>query len=312
MPHKYTIKDLSTKLSIIIKLFGKDDLVSNNIQETTLNTWLTGGGITKKKAIILCNNIGITLEALEAGKDQFIEAIEACYSNQADKDMSKHCKSIAQMCYKETFNDAMFSIISANTLSISKKDMKRFFLDYHHYYYAYNYWNGWFDDENKLVKQKSYVLMLLIKIYAYDEQQNIIRVKFTSKTDQPSIIWSYHGVMIPTSKHLYFIFEKTEGGANDKELVFIITRQRPISNLQGIILAKLGRSDEIPVIPLPAASRIALIQIEENDVIKGEDYLFHQLKEKRIDEVDECIRNKITNVIDQDVLKGYAKPFTAG
>jgi len=190
-------------------------------------------------------------------------------------------------------------VLSETINSINKKELELFFQQFEGYYFGYINWIIW-EKNGKILEAKNSVYKFLVKIHAIDEEHNVIKTKLTTKNELKKVKtgekWVYHGIMIPISRKLYFIFE--ERNVIRRDCVFIITHDKPEDHLRGVLIAESATPIKEVSESFPASSRIRLEKISEDDKNKGEDYLMSQMGYFQQDKIDENIREEINNKIE--------------
>jgi len=282
MPHIYNVTDFKYKISVLAHLFGKESFLKEGIKEPTFNLWLNGGGISRKNALLLCRNIGLSIDDLELSDSAFVDAVIVCYANFTNKDVDQVKDKVTKICntYNHTSHIVNRSILHGLLSTISKEYMKSFYQQYkNNYYFCYMKWIRWNEEPTHHEKENT-IYKLLMKVTDYDEENNEILTQLTSfhqyqsyleNTDRD--VWGFHGTMLPSFNCLHFVYLPVNR-TTDQFFVYLITTRSRGKKLRGILSTESSSPDGLPDFSIPVSTRISLIRIPEEETKKGEKYLF--------------------------------------
>jgi len=299
---------LTIRIKLLEAVFGAEAMYSDNekndgkISKKTVEKWLAGKAEPNERTLQkLCNTVGITKSEFDAEYEELPGLLAQKGKHDLTEEQIKRELDYLRDKYLHGKTDekgeGLMAVLSETMNSVSPNDLKRAFSMLKGYYYAYIKWFNWEKSENFL-EPKVAIYKFLIKIDEINETLNVITAKLTTYNHLKDVRentseekYGYHGVVIPVGKSLYFIFERSHEYSSHIGFVFIITRDRPLSHLLGMLTSEAGEPKKarfnLRRENIPASSRIVLMRIKEEEVALGEEELLRHVNFYEPDELKE-------------------------
>lgn len=279
----------------------------SGFNKKTVEKWLRGDSYPRPASLqAFCAAAGITAVQFAAPAPRFAAALAEATERLAASGRMAQARSAEQILeVMEGYGKrgGLMDVLSETIRSIGEKTLRKYHEDFAGFYMGYLRWTRWEQSPGKNPKLTGNAFRFLIQVSDLDAEHRVIRARLTTWHHLSDVKgtkrspWAYEGVMVPLPGKLVFLFEVPNPSFEEMGYVFLITQNAPKDSLVGILASDSsspGNAPFVKVQPLPAAARVLLKKLDEDDPEK----LFPRLSYDR--EIPEEILSRIENTVHKE------------